>query len=181
MEGEAKEIIQIPGRVIMLFERDHIVRQIYTDGRGHPKDLNPTYMGDSIGKWEGDTLVIDTIGFNDRTWVDQEGHPHTENLHVLEHLRRVNHNTLEYDFVIDDPEAYENFWTGKKMFELKPGWSLAEYVCVDNLNWTDLRRHSPASSIWHQSEERLFYTPFHASARPARESQLRARNGFHQQ
>ena len=87
------EIAHIPGRVLMLFEYDHFVRNIFTDGREHPKDLNPSWMGDSIGKWEGDTLVVDTVGFNDKTWLDNDGHPHTEDLHVVERIRRVNHDT----------------------------------------------------------------------------------------
>jgi len=89
------EIIQLSGRVIMLFEFDHFVRQIYTDGRGHNQDLAPTWMGDSIGKWEEDTLVVDTTNFNDKTWLDRGGHPHSEGLRLTERIRRVDHDTLE--------------------------------------------------------------------------------------
>ena len=85
------EIIQIPGRVLMRFEFDHLLREIWTDGRGHPSDWNPTYMGHSIGKWQGDTFVVDTIGFNDKTWLDRLGHRHSEDLHVIERFRRVDH------------------------------------------------------------------------------------------
>ena len=73
----------------MLFEYDHFVRQIFTDGRKHPEDMVPSWMGDSIGKWEGDTLVVDSIGFNDKTWLDQVGHPHSEELHLVERIRRA--------------------------------------------------------------------------------------------
>src|SRR5579864_6509117 len=71
------EIFVVPGRVLIVHEFGHYIRQIWTDGRPHPKDPNPSWMGDSVGKWEGDTLVVDTIGFNDKTWLDQVGHPHS--------------------------------------------------------------------------------------------------------
>jgi hypothetical protein len=77
------EIISLPGRVLILYEFQHLIRQIYTDGREHPKDLTPTYMGNSIGKWEGNTLVVDTTGFNDKTWIDGSRHPHSDALHVV--------------------------------------------------------------------------------------------------
>ncbi len=76
------EIIQVPGRVIMLFEFNHFIRQIFTDGRPHNTALGPTWLGDSIGHWDGDTLVVDTIGFNDKTWVDRAGHPHSTDMHL---------------------------------------------------------------------------------------------------
>ena len=78
----------------MFFEYGHFVRQIFTDGREHVKDANPTWMGDSIGKWEGDTLVVDSTGFNDKTWLDVAGHPHSEAMHIVERMRRVDHDTL---------------------------------------------------------------------------------------
>jgi hypothetical protein len=140
IRGEPVEIMQIPGRVVMLFEYDHFVRHIYTDGRQHPKDLAPTWMGDSIGKWEGDTLVVDTVGFNDKTWLDNEGHPHSEALHVVERIRRVNHDTLAIDTTIDDPKAYTKPWGGHAIFELKPDWTLGEMVCEDNANFLDLQK-----------------------------------------
>ncbi len=115
------EIIQLSGRVIMLFEFDHFVRQIYTDGRGHNQDLAPTWMGDSIGKWEGDTLVVDSTNFNDKTWLDRGGHPHSEALHLTERIRRVDHDTLEIAFTIDDPKAYTKTWTGGRLAVLQPG------------------------------------------------------------
>jgi hypothetical protein len=138
--GLPMEIIQTPGRVLEFFEYDHFVRQIYTDGRRHPGDLAPTWMGDSIGRWEGATLVVDTIGFNDKTWllgrahvdgIDSRDLPHTEALHIVERIRRVDNVTLEYDFTIDDPKAYKKPWTGKRIYKLKPGWNIMEYVCAD--------------------------------------------------
>ena len=143
--GEPMEIIQIPGRVIMLFEYDHFVRQIYTDGRPHPKDVAPTWMGDSIGRWEGNTLVIDTVGFNDKTWLDYVGHPHSDALHVVERVRRVNHDTLEIDITITDPKAYTKSWGGRAIFELKPDWNLGEMVCEDDVNFLDLQKKAEAN------------------------------------
>jgi hypothetical protein len=142
--GEPVEIIQIPGRVLMLFEYDHFTRQIYTDGRSHPNDPAPTWMGDSIGKWEGDTLVIDTVGFNDKTWLDAVGHPHSEQLHLVERVRRVNHDTLTIDLTIDDPKAYTKPWGGHEIFELKPTWNIGEMICEDNVTFSDMQKKTEA-------------------------------------
>ncbi len=127
------EILQVPGRAIMFFEYDHLARQIFTDGREHVKDENPTWMGDSIGKWEGDTLVVDSTGFNDKTWLDVAGHPHSEAMHVVEHaLRRADHNTLMIDITIDDSQAYTKPFKSQRKYILKPAWNIMEYVCEDN-------------------------------------------------
>jgi hypothetical protein len=134
------QIVQTHAEVIMIFEYDHFVRQIFTDGREHARDVDQTWMGDSIGRWEGNTLVVDTIGLNDKTWLDQVGHPHSSALHVLERLRRTDHNTLEDDITIDDPKDYTKPWAGKQTFILKPDWNLAEYVCEDNMNFLDYHR-----------------------------------------
>jgi len=132
------EILQTPNRTLELFEYNHWVRQIYTDGREHPKDLEDTeisqWMGHSIGKWEGDTLVIDTIGFNDKTWLDRAGHPHSDALHLVERLRRTSHDTLEDNLTIEDPKAYANPWTGTLTFNLKPAWGIMEHICVSPAN-----------------------------------------------
>jgi hypothetical protein len=87
-------------------------------------------MGDSIGKWDGDTLVIDTIGFNDKTWLDRIGHPHSDALHVVERMRRVDHETLSDEITIEDPKAYTKSWTGQTRFQLRPDLALDwEGVC----------------------------------------------------
>ena len=104
------EIVQTPERVFMFFEHERVWRQIWTDGRNHPKDLEPTWMGDSIGKWEGDTFVVDTIGLNDKSWLDAYGHPHSEELHVVERYRRPDSNTLTLQFTVEDPKAYTTPW-----------------------------------------------------------------------
>jgi hypothetical protein len=126
------EILQVPGRTIMFFEYIHLVRQIFTDGRDHPKDANPTWMGDSIGRWEGDTLVVDSTGFNDKTWLDVAGHPHSEALHIVERLRRADHDTLMIDITIDDPQAYTSPLKTQRKFILKPEWNIMEFICEDN-------------------------------------------------
>jgi hypothetical protein len=125
------QIVQTPALIVMIFEYDHFVRQIYMDRREHPKDLDLTWMGDSIGRWERDTLVVDTVGLNDKTWLDQVGHPHSDALHVVERIRRPDHDTLVDDITIDDLKAYTKPWTGQQIFKLKPNWRLIEYVCED--------------------------------------------------
>src|SRR5215472_17261895 len=131
------EIVQIRGRVLELFEFDHHMRQIFTDGRQHPKDPDPTWMGDSIGWYEGDTLVIDSVGFNEKTWIDRGGLPHSDQLHVTERLRRPRPETLELNLTIEDPKTYTKTWTGYRKFKLRPTWNLKEFICADNADYND--------------------------------------------
>jgi len=126
------EIVQARDRIVQIFEYQSLVRQIFTDGRGHPSDLDPTYMGHSTGKFEGNTLVIDTVGFNDKTWLDPMGLPHSDAMHVVERMRRVDHDTLENTYTIDDPKTYAKPWTATKTFKLHSDWSIKEYVCTEN-------------------------------------------------
>jgi hypothetical protein len=98
--------------------------------------LYPTYSGDSIGKWEGDTLVVDTIGFNDKTWLDSGGLPHSEALHVVERIRRVDHDTLVDDVTIEDPMAYTKPFSAQQLYKLKPAWEIQELVCNENNKYT---------------------------------------------
>ena len=127
------EIIQLSNEVIMMFEYARFVRHIYTDGRPHDEFLDPPlWMGDSIGKWEGDTLVVDVIGFNDKTWLDRIGHPHSDALHLVERIRRVDHATLADDITIDDSKAYKKPWTIQSTFDLQPRVDIDwEAVCED--------------------------------------------------
>jgi hypothetical protein len=125
------QIVQSPGEVIMLYEWDSLRHQIFTDGRKHDETLGPLWMGDSIGHWEGDTLVTDTVNFNDKTWLDRMGHPHSESLHVVERIRRVDHDHLVDDITIEDPKAYTKPWIAHLPFVLKPKWTLAEQFCED--------------------------------------------------
>ncbi len=132
------QIIQAPGEVILLFEYDSFRHQIFTDGRPHDASLGPLWMGDSIGHWEGDTLVADTANFNDKTWLDRMGHPHSDALHVVERIRRIDHDHLVDDITIDDPKAYTKPWTAHLPFVLKPKWTLAEAFCEDENSFQDI-------------------------------------------
>ena len=114
------EIIQVPNQLYILFEYDHGIRRVYMDGREHPEAYPFGWMGHSIGKWDGDTLVVDTVGLNDRTWLDRVGTPHSDALHVVERFRRVNHNTLEIEFLFDDPKAFTKPWEGKVVYLPRP-------------------------------------------------------------
>jgi hypothetical protein len=127
------QTFQTADRVIFLFEGGaHMWRTVYIDGRPHPQDPNPTYLGDSIGHWEGDTLLVDVIGFNDRTWLDQDGHPHTEALHITERYTRTDELTLHYEAVIDDPKAYTKPWTTGYTIAWRAGEEPYEYICQEN-------------------------------------------------
>jgi hypothetical protein len=130
------EILQLPTRVVIIHESIQAPRQIYMN-RKHRDDLYPTYSGDSIGKWEGDTLVVDTIGFNDKTWVDMYGGvPHSEAMHLIERIRRIDHETLVDDMTIEDPMAFTKPITAQQVYKLKPGWEIQEYVCQENNKYT---------------------------------------------
>ena len=131
------EIIQLPEqkRIVMTFEgATHIWREIYLDGRSHPSGdaLNPTYLGHAIGHWQDDTLVVDVVGFNEATWIDYSGHPHTDLLHVVEKLTRRDKNTLHYEVTIDDPGAYTKPWTAAWNIAWRANGELAEYICQEN-------------------------------------------------
>ena len=131
------EIIQIPEqkRILMTFEgATHIWREIFMDGRPHPEGdaLNPTYLGHSVGHWEGDTLVVDIVGFNEGTWLDYYGHPHTDMLHVVERFSRPNKNTLHYEALIQDPGAYTRSFSVAWDIPWRPDGELSEYICQEN-------------------------------------------------
>ncbi len=114
------EIRQAAEVVYILAETDHWVRRIYMDGRGHPDGYPSTWMGHSIGKYDGDALVVDTAAINESTWIDTLGHPHSDALHLVERIRRANHDTLEIEVTFEDPKAYTKPWTGKKVYRLQP-------------------------------------------------------------
>lgn len=126
------EVIQSPKRVLLIFERDHEVRQIWTDGREHPKDFGHNWMGHSIGHWEGDTLVADTIGLNDLTWFDKAGHVHSDQLHLIERFRRVEAGKLRVDMTFDDPKAFTKTWSAFRYFYLEPKWELEEEILCED-------------------------------------------------
>jgi hypothetical protein len=126
------KFVQTPGLLIALVEgAPPGVRQIFLDGRQHPADLQPTWLGHSIGRWEQDTLVIDTIGFNDKVWL--EGiRPQTEQLHVTERYRRIDRGRMSVEITIDDPGAYTRPWKVRRLLQLAPGEEIQEYICNEN-------------------------------------------------
>jgi hypothetical protein len=125
------KIVQTPNLVVMLGE-DLSYRQIFLDGRELPVDPNPDFMGYSVGHWEGDTLVVTTAGYNDRTWLDAGGHPHTEALRTTERFHRRDLGHLEITQTFDDPKAYTGAWTVKVTGNFMPDSDLLEYVCNEN-------------------------------------------------
>lgn len=123
------KMIPLAAEVIVLYERSHDFREIYTDGRDHPKDLDPSWWGHSIGKWDGGTLTVDSVGFNDKTWLDYQGMPHSEALHVTERYRRMSHDDLQLEITIDDPKDYTKAWGVTRDYKLKP-WDIGEEICT---------------------------------------------------
>jgi hypothetical protein len=134
------QIVQTPKEIFMIFEYDHTVRQIFMDGRPHPPDLTPTYMGHSIGKWEDDTLVVDTIGFNENTWLDRDGHQHSDQLHVIERFHRINMDNLQIDITMEDPKALAKPWVTTLHYQLKPDWNIMELACTDNIDFVNFEK-----------------------------------------
>ncbi len=120
-------IVQTPKQVYLLFEYLHVWRIVQMN-QAHPKDVDATWLGDSVGHYEGDTLVIDTVGFNDKTWLDMVGHPHSEELHSIERFRRVNQDTLELEATFQDPKAYTHSFASKRNFKLS-SFPMGETMC----------------------------------------------------
>lgn len=126
------EILEVPeSSEVIIYDigGPHTFREIYMDGRAHPKDLEPTYYGHSIGKWEGDTLVVDSVGYNTGFWFERAGLPHTESVHVTEYFTRKDSRTMEYRFVMEDPMTYDAPVEGKLKMNWQEGEDLFEYVC----------------------------------------------------
>ena len=124
------KFIQTRPLLVMLFEDAPGFRQIFLDGRAHPADPNPTWLGHSVGKWDGDTLVVDTIGFNDRSWLN--AYPHTEQLHTVERYRRAEYGRLDIGVVFEDPGTFSRPWTMNLIWYLAPDEELIEFVCENN-------------------------------------------------
>ena len=127
------QILQTPGQVTMLFEEMHAFRVIYMD-QAHPAEMEPSFLGHSVGRWEGDTLVIDSRGFNDKTTLDLLGMPHTEQLRVVERLRMTGPDTMEDVITIEDPGAFTRPWTMRTTYQRIPGGRVGEYMCENNRN-----------------------------------------------
>jgi hypothetical protein len=134
------QIVETPKEAIELFEYDHMVRHIFMDGRKHPADVTPSYNGHCIGHWEGDTLVVDTVGLNGKIWLDRVGHPDSDQMHILERIHRVDDKTLQVDFTFDDPKSYVKPWTALMRFRLQPDWDIMEHVCEDNLAFENFEK-----------------------------------------
>jgi hypothetical protein len=131
------EIVQTPQRIFLFFESAHMWREIWMDGRDMPKDSDPLWMGYSIGRWDGGELVVDTANFNDKTWVDGHGHPHSDALKVTERFHRVDRGHLQIFVTIDDTKSYTAPWTTKRDYTLKPNWEIGENYCIpeDEARW----------------------------------------------
>jgi hypothetical protein len=126
------KIVQTRGLVVILYEALNTYRQIHTDGRALPRNPQPTWMGYSIGTWEGDTFVVRTTGFNDKTWIDVAGHPNTEALQVIERFRRRDFGHMDIEITIDDAKAYTQPWTVTIGSVIVPDTELLEFVCNEN-------------------------------------------------
>jgi hypothetical protein len=132
------QIVQTPKTIVMLYEVFHVFRVIPIDVK-HPDDLEPSYMGDSVGHWEGDTLVVDVTSFNDKTWLGPTGSFHSEALHVVERYTRVDYNTINYDVTMEDPKVFTKPWNTHSTIMLRNGTRLREYECAENN--ADLERY----------------------------------------
>jgi hypothetical protein len=130
---EPRKMIQTPGLLIIIYEANHGLRQIFLDGRKLPNkdDVEPWYYGYSVGHWEGDTLVVETTGFNDGQWLDVRGSPMTDAAKVTERFRRTNYGNLEIAITVDDPKAYTKPWTVKVNQRIMPDTELIEFICED--------------------------------------------------
>jgi hypothetical protein len=138
------KIIQDPGLTLILYEEFARFRQIFTDGRGLPKEMNPAWFGYSTGKWDRDTFVVDTRGFNDRSWLDDAGHPHSEQLHTVERFHRRDFGHLDLDITIEDPIAYTEPWSFTLHFHLMADTELIEDVCDNEKDGQHLVGHTAA-------------------------------------
>jgi hypothetical protein len=125
------QIMQNPGYVALLYEQNTWFHLIPI-GKQHVKDARPTWFGDSTGRWDGDTLVVDTVNFNGRTRLDTIGHPHSDALHVIERFTRTDAMHIAYEVTIDDPKVFTKSWTNKRIFTLRPDWDIMEYSCEEN-------------------------------------------------
>jgi hypothetical protein len=125
------EIFQSPGKVAFLFEAWNVFH-VVPIGRPHPKDPDETWAGNSVAQWDGDALVVDTIKFNDKTNMDTLGHPHSDQMHVVERFTRTDATHISYEVTIEDPKIYTRPWKNTRVFTLRPDWEIMEYSCEEN-------------------------------------------------
>jgi hypothetical protein len=126
------KVVQTPGFIVIVYEAFNLWRQIFMDGRQLSNDVNPTWMGYSTGKWNGDTLVVDSRGFNGKAWLDQLGRPSTDALHVIELFHRKDFWHMSIGITIDDPKAYAKPWNVTEEVHLLPDTELLEFICNEN-------------------------------------------------
>jgi len=126
------QIMQSKEYVSFLYEQNTWFKVFPLDGRAHDPKKTPTWFGDSVGHWEGDTLVVDTTNFNGRTRLDTIGHPHSDALHTIERFQRPDLGHINYEVVIDDPKTFTEKWKNVRTFNLRPDWQIMEYSCEEN-------------------------------------------------
>ena len=141
VNGHPFKIVQTPNVMIHLYEEFTKFRQIHTDGRKLPDDPNPTWYGYSVGRWDGDTFVVETAGFKEGSWLTNQGHPHTDALRTAERFRRVNFGHMQLSVTLDDPKAYARPWTTDTIpFDLQPDQELLEHLCENNRDLPNLMK-----------------------------------------
>ena len=128
--GYSIEIMPTPARILIFYESIHTFRTIWMDGRKPPEDADPLWMGFSVGHWDGNDLVVDTTGFNDKTWINGAGYPHSEALHLIERFHRADQKHMQLDITIDDPKSYTQPWKMGVNFTLQPDWEFGESFCI---------------------------------------------------
>ena len=126
-----QKIVQTPKEIVILYEYMNVFRIIPLNAK-HPEDLLPSYLGDSVGHWEGDTLVVDVTGFNDKTWLAGTGTFHSEDLHITERYTRVDKDQINYEVTMVDPKVFTKPWTLHSTIMLREGTRLQEYICAEN-------------------------------------------------
>jgi hypothetical protein len=149
------EIVQTAGEVLMLFESDHMQRRIYMDGRKLPEDYPPTYAGFSTGRYDGDTLVVETGAITDLTWLDQSGTPHSDALKVTERIRRTSPTMLEIAFRFEDPKTFTRPLEDTKTYQLRPDWSIMENIgyCEDRFRYNFGKKIFKGTVGWQSVEQ----------------------------
>ena len=145
ISGVPFEIVQTSNRVAFLYELMTTWRSIPVDGRQHPARIDPSFFGNGIGKWDGDTFVIDSVGFKDQlSWIDDDAHPHSDAMHVVERWHRRDFDHLEHEVTVEDPKFYTKPWTFKRVFNhMAPGQELMEYACDENNKDRDMLGAGP--------------------------------------
>jgi len=132
------KILQVSGAIVILYEAVHSYRQIFTDGRALPDDPNPAWFGYSVGRWNSDAFVVESTGFNDNVWIDNNGKPATSALRVTERFRRKDFGHMDVEITIDDPKAYTRPWTVTLPLVLVADSELLEYICNENNKYFEI-------------------------------------------